>query len=288
MYEIIRVGIPIQSAHITDEFLQVVENIKNKDDCIAITLIDYPIDIMNCTDAISAPAGYRILTKNLKFIKFENTFKPNVINTCGFVLGLPLDKLKKHNIKIVEYILSLIEDKHKELNFKTVYMFTPGSPTCGDRITECLLEKVDLKIIETVSSLDISLKSMKDFVGNLPHIERHYHYEFIDRMGRFTPEQLAINKKMDIGKLNVFNCLSDLYNVDNIPLMERFLEDVSLSFSESDLLLSCTVNEEGTDLKVFSIAEARLCIDDFRFSKKPFTIGICKKERQNDHSTTIS
>jgi hypothetical protein len=61
--------------------------------------------------------------------------------------------------------------------------------------------------------------------------------------------------------------------------MHRFLEDVYLTFSDDDILLSCTVNEETSDVQVLSLADAKLCIDNFRFSKKPFTIGICKKER---------
>jgi hypothetical protein len=97
-------------------------------------------------------------------------------------------------------------------------------------------------------------------------------------MKKFTPTQLSISKQIDGNKLNVFNSLSDSYNINETPIMISFMEDISNQFSDDDVFLVTTVGETQTTLTTLTIKEAKQRIEEFRFSPIPFTVGIIKKD----------
>ena len=73
MYEIIKVGIPLQSKDITSEFLNVVDEIKNNPECIAIATVDYSDHEMSI-----APAGNKLLVDNLQFKQYNKNLQKNL------------------------------------------------------------------------------------------------------------------------------------------------------------------------------------------------------------------
>jgi hypothetical protein len=273
MYRVVRVGIPIQSKFVDNKFLEVVKNILTDEGCIGITTSDYPLDGMSNMDSISSPAGHAVLRKSLSFIRYSGELKSKVINTIGFVW----DTSNRNMKTISECILNLISKEHSKRAFHTVYLFTPGSPLCGDYITEHLSSITNLEIIDTPSSEQISLNKMREYLGDVDYEFRRFHHYFLDPWKRYTPEQSLINKQIDPSKLNIFNCLSDSYNIDDTPILVRFLEEISSTLNDDDVFLVTTINENETDLMVLTIKEAKHRISEFRFSKKPFTVGIIRK-----------
>lgn len=273
MYKVVRVGIPIQSKFVDEKFLEVINNILTDDGCIGITTSDYPLNEMANTDSISSPAGHFVLRNSLSFVRYSGELKPKVINTIGFVWDMSNRNMKQ----ISEYILKFIDEQYSKRSFHTVYLFTPGSPLCGDYITEHLSSITNLEIIDTPSSDLISLNKMKEYLGEVDYEFRRFHHYFLDPWNRYTPEQAIINKHIDSSKLNIFNCLSDSYNVSDVPIMVSFLEEISSKLNDDDLFLVTSINENDTDLMVLTIKEAKQRIDEFRFPIKPFTVGIIKK-----------
>lgn len=277
MYKIVRVGIPIQTRYISKEFLHIVNEIKTNDRVIALTTVDYPENIMDNMDSISSPAGHRILNNNFSFKKYDGSLNCKCINTMGFVWFENTNGILRDVHSISQHIIDMLNNHYTQNSFDIVYMFTPGSPNYGDSITTYMSDVVDLRIVDTPSSMQISLEKMKTYVGDVQHIERKYIYEFIDRKRRFTQNQLAINKSIDGNRLNIFNCLSDNYNINDTPIMISFMRDVSNQLFDDDLFLVTTVGEEDTDLMILTINQAKELIDQFRFSSIPFTVGIISK-----------
>lgn len=273
MYKIVRVGIPIQNKDISNQFLQVIDNIINDDTCIAVTTVDYPKNIMQSMDGISSPAGHKVLADKLSFVEYKGELHKNVINTLGFIGRF--NGGVKHTTNFAQYLVNLLDDHYKLLEFKTVYIFTPGSPLYGDGITEYLLKTQNIEIIDTISSMQHSLKSMQSYLGDVDYVEQKYH-DFVDRLGNIDSR----NKYIDGNVLNIFNSLSDLYNTASNSRLELFLKHICYRFfKESDLLLITTVNEYETLLTVLTIKEMHQRIEEFRFSNLPFTVGIIKKDR---------
>lgn len=270
MYKIIRVGIPIQTRFVSPEFLDIVNDIKTNDRVIALTTIDYPENIMDTVDSKSSPAGHKILKNNLTFKKYDGSLNCKCINTMGFVWRENFDGIRRNFPAITKCIINILNNQYIESRFATVYIFAPGSPYYGDSITKYMSQIVELSIVDTPSSMQISLEKMKTYTGNIDHneIKHQYHLNKI----------FDLTDTIDRTKLNIFNCLSDDYGNGDIPMMIKFMRVISNQFVDDDLFLVTTVDEDDTYLRVLTVKEAKQLTAQFRELTTPFTVGVISKE----------
>lgn len=177
-YEITRVGLPITRATVTDEFLDIITELKSNPKSIAITVSD---------DSKNAPEGYRILEQN------------DIIYT-----NIDVWESDRDPVKATLKLLSTLKQMHSELLFDQVMLFTPGNPYIDDAITKVLLSAYDdIKVVTTKSAAEISSDVIVGLI-NRDTIIRNYHDDFV----------LMLNPTIDRSRVNIFSCLQKLYNVD--------------------------------------------------------------------------
>ena len=270
MYEIIRVGVPIKTEGITQKFLNILEEIKHNDNCIAVSTTNY-----DKAEFDLAPAGTGLLLKNLQVFDFNDSLKPNVINTIGFIWGIK-DKLgETRNGKLsANYLLKFLDEQYELLKFKKVYMFTPGSPNYSDAITKDLKELYPITIIDTKSSIEYCIDEMKKVVGNLEVDHRNYHTDFLEKYKNIN------NKNIDVNKLNVFCCLQGGYKINGNSIMKMFFDDMAKYFSEEDIFISVHIGDNYNGVIVGDFRNAKINMLEIENYPHMLTFGITKKEQR--------
>jgi hypothetical protein len=268
MYNIVKVGIPIQTCDVTPEFLTIINNIKTQN-CIAITTVDYCDNLtdnfIHHTDTISSPAGHRIIFDNFKLHKYENKFTPKCINTLGIIWEIAGSK-DKHDL--AKNLLEILDTQYEYSKFDTVYIFSTGSPYFMDIFTEGLQLYRDIKIVDTKSSFDIAVESMHNLLGCKPDpIIRRYNFEFI----------LKNNPYIDLEKLNIFSSMSNNYkwNID-IPLVDHFFNTLNSIVDKNTTFLMVSISETNTNVMKLKYHESELIYKQQIEKNIPFIIGVYK------------
>lgn len=259
MYELIKVGIPLQTKDITNKFLNVIHEIKNNPNCIAISTVDYSkyeLDI--------APAGNYIILNNLQFKPYTNTFQLNCINTMGFLWGNVRDIPQ-----LVNNLITLLDTEHQRLKFKKVYILAGGSPLCGDSITLCLSKiRKDLKIIDTNSCINTAYSSLN---LKTPWVEHNYIHNCIRK------QELLV---LDITKINIFLCLQKIYEYKNIHILNKFFEDIKQYYKETDVIKLVNITADTCEIISLTVATAELIKEQLYNNIKPVVYLLYKKELQ--------
>jgi hypothetical protein len=257
MYEIIKVGIPLQTKDITDEFLNIVEEIKTSKDCIALTTVDYwqgEIDY--------APGGNYFLLDNLEFKPYNDILLLNCINTMGVLWGDVRDIPN-----LVNNLIIILNNEHQRLKFKKVYILAGGSPLCGDSITLCLSRvRNDLKIVDTKSCVEVAYS-----VSNLttPWIETDYVKLCIKDGNKYIP---------DISKINIFICLQKWYEYNNVHVLNSFFKDIKQYYNGDDIFQIVNIKSETCIITTLTITSAEPLIEELYNSHVAVVFLVYKKE----------
>jgi hypothetical protein len=234
MYEIIKVGIPLQTKDITDDFIKIIEEIKNSKDSIGITTVDYwPGEV-----AI-APAGNSFLLNNLEFKKYSNILQFNCINTMGVLWGDSIRDISS----FVEKMIDIFNEFYKSTQIKRVYIFAGGSPLCGDAFTLCLRKiRNDLKIVDTKSCIDVALRYL-----DLPS-----DYEDVDYVIKIRENDYFI----DVTKVNVLLCVQKWYEENNKHTLKIFFEKIKKYYNPDDCLYTLNIKSDTCDVLTQTVEEA--------------------------------
>jgi hypothetical protein len=259
MYEIIKVGIPLQYRDINTDFLNVIHDIKNNPECIAIATVDYSEIEMRI-----APAGNQLLADNLQFRPYNKNLHLNCINTMGSLWGSVRDIPS-----LVDNILSILENEHKNLKFKKVYFLNGGSPFCGDSATLCLSKRVsDLKFISTKSGREIA------YAG----IELITPWEEVDYVN------LCVRKQQDLrlnpNKVNAFLCLQKWYEYNNIHILNKLFKEIKQYYSDDDIIKIVHIKADTLEIQTLTVNTAELIKEQLYNDHKPVVWLLYKKELQ--------
>lgn len=259
MYEIVKVGIPLQSKDITSEFLNVIDEIKNNPDCIAIATVDYSDHEMSI-----APAGNKLLVDNLHFKQYNKNLHLNCINTMGSLWGVVRDIPS-----LINNILSILETEHKTLNFKKVYFLNGGSPFCGDSATLCLSKSIsDLKFIDTKSCIEIAYAGL-DLITP---------WEEIDYVNLCVRKQQDL--KLDTNKVNVFLCLQKWFEYNNIHILDKFFKEIKQYYSGDDIIKIVHIKADTLEIQTLTVNTAELIKEQIYNDHKPVVFLLYKKKLQ--------
>lgn len=272
-FEITRVGIPIRNTDVTSSFLDVIEKLKTRDDCIALMTADYIGDdhVLN-PEYLSAPAGHEILFKEFKFDVYDGNLKYGVVNTFGRIWNIN-DGIQRDGPTIISYLFNFLQQEYKKLKFKHVYMFTPGSPYMYDMFTEFIKRKRALNIIDARSSIHISTTLMSEYLNVGRFNIREYIPDFIE----------GKNPTLKPG-LNVFGGISNNYNHNSeMPMIEHFFKNLRGLLNDNDSFLYCNIGLDSVFLKSTTFLDALNNIDYFSNPDKILTYGVYT----NDNSRTI-
>jgi hypothetical protein len=261
MYELVRVGVPIKSEDVSNEFLNILKDIETNSDSIAVSTTYYDMSEFDL-----APAGTSILVDRLPIFNFEDTFKPNCINTIGFIWELKDSRGNLRNIKEINapYLISLFNNQQKLLNFKKIYMFVPGSPTYSDSMTDCLADLMPIKIIESKSSFQHSVDEMKKIFGNVDVDSREYYKDFISGQ----------NPSINVNNLTVFSCLQNGYNTDGRSILDLFFNDMSKYFNDDAKFISVHVGDPDNIVILSDFYNARTHTKQIQNYPHMLTIGV--------------
>lgn len=268
MYEIIRVGIPIRTCDITKSFLDIVEEIKTSSECIAITTVDYDGDVNTNGDAISSYAGHEILFNNITFRKTINHLEYNIVNTLGYIWDIKTENGEyRDGLTLVKFLYNILDNSHKQLNFKKVYVFTSGSPHHYDLFTSFGKDIRPLSIIDTYSSITITKEHFEKTMEK-PVIVRNYIPEFI----------AGKNKTITPNVINLFGSISNHYKPDiGMPVIQHFFENLKLLLSDNDIFMYCYVSKDTAEMKTITFKEALEKIQYFSTLKLLLTYGVYKQ-----------
>ena len=177
-YNITRVGLPIIRKTVSDEFLDIVTELKSNPKSIAITVSD---------DSKNSPEGYRILEQNGIIYKQIDVWESD-----------------RDPIKATIKLLTILKQMHSELLFDHVVLFTPGNPYIDDAITKVLLSAYDdIKVVTTKGAPEIAADIVAELTG-LPTEIRNYYDDFV----------LNKNPVLDKTKATILSCMQEMYNVD--------------------------------------------------------------------------
>lgn len=257
MFEIIKVGIPLQFKDITSEFLNVINDIKTNPECIGIATVDYSYHEM-----IIAPAGNQTILDSLEFIPYKNNLKLNCINTMGSLWGSVRDIPS-----LIDNILKIIEKEYDILKFKKVYFLNGGSPFCGDSATLCLSKRIsDLKFITTPSCIEIAYNSL--------NLETNW--QEVDYVN------LCIRKQQDLilddKKVNAFLCIQKNYEYNNIHILDRFFKQIKQYYNDDDIIKIVNIKADTCDIESLTVGTAKLIKEQLYNDRKPVVFFLYKKE----------
>ena len=195
-YNIIRVGLPITNDTVTQEFIDIVDELERNSNWVALTLCDYDTTgTKTRLDQHNAPAGYKILLdRGFTFSQGQITGPNKIIGTFGYLW------LNRDPMQTTIKLLQILKSAHAREQFDTVVTFTPGSPYFDDAITKILSSAFnDIRIVDTDSSAQIAATTIG---GDC--VIRAYYDDFV----------LGKNKTIDKSKTAIFSCLQHGYNVD--------------------------------------------------------------------------
>lgn len=205
-YDIIRVGLPITNDSVTQEFLDIVQQLKDNKDWVGAMTCDY--DHTNSrkikADQYSAPAGYKILLDNGFSFTRELIRNNKTIGTFGSVWKHKTEIGPESAKPVLKALFDKLRQQHQINKFTTVVSFTPGSPYVDDVITRTLNHYLsgNLKIIDTKSSSDITSE----------YLSRKYQRECVIR-NYCDDFILKHNESVDANKIHIFSCLQKGYMV---------------------------------------------------------------------------
>ena len=166
---------PITTATITDEFLQILTELKDNSNYIGI---------MVANDQEASPAGYKVIQNDMG-IEYK-------------VLDVWTED--RDPVKATMNLLRQLKQLHSELLFEHAVLFTPGSPYIDDAISKILLSAYDdIRVIDTKGAPQIAA----EFVESLGYktTVRNYHDDFI----------LKKNPMIDRSVVSIFSCLQNGY-----------------------------------------------------------------------------
>jgi len=264
-YEIVRVGIPIRKQDISISFLEAIDNIKNRTDCIAMTTVHYPNE-----DIISSPAGHKILFDNLQFIPFTGTMEYNKVNTYN-IWEIKNERGEYRDpYYIVQHLLSVLENQFNKLGFNRVYMFTPGSPNVYDGITNFLQKIRSVSVIDATSSIHIIADRLLELNPEIKYTKiRNYVPDFLQNLNRTIAED----------RINIFGSIDNRRNYNTkLPMLNQFFEDLREILNDNDIFWYCTIRDcEDTPIVTkLTFKEAYDNIDMFINSGDIYTYGVYK------------
>ena len=174
-YQITRVGLPITTATITTEFMDILNELKNNPKYIGIMVAD---------DQHAAPAGYKVIQNDMG-IEYK-------------VLDVWTED--RDPVRATMNLLRQLKEIHADTLFEHAVLFTPGSPYIDDAISKVLLSAYnDIRVIDTKGAPQIAA----EFVESLGYktIVRNYHDDFI----------LNKNPMIDRSVVSIFSCLQNGY-----------------------------------------------------------------------------
>jgi hypothetical protein len=245
-YEIIRVGLPITREAITQEFLDIVDELERNDDWVGLTLCDYDTSgTKTRLDQHNAPAGYEVLLeRGFVFQQKELTRANKIIGTFGYLW------LGRDPIQTTIKMLQILKNVHAVEQFKTVVTFTPGSPHYDDAVTKILSSAFDdMRIVDTASSAQIAASA----IGRDCEI-RAYYDDFV----------LGKNKSIDKSKVLIFSCLQHGYNVD----MQKVVTDL-----QPKEIIAVNIKLDRVEKTVYTYEEVLNNIDMLFKSEQTYIFG---------------
>lgn len=245
-YDIIRVGLPITNDTVSQEFLDVVDELERNDKWVALTLCDYDTtNTIKRIDQHNAPAGYDILLdRGFKFAKNDLTGANKIIGTFGNLWGSRDPMITARNL------MQIVRNFHERERFDTVVMFTPGSPYFDDAITKILCSVyTDMRVVDTKSSAQIAAEAIG---GDC--VVRAYYDDFV--MGK--------NPTIDKSKIALFSCLQHGYNVD--------LKSV-VTYLEPKEIITVSLSPSGVKQTRYTYDEFMNVIEAIFNSDETYTFG---------------
>lgn len=245
-YDIIRVGLPITRETITEEFLDIVQQLENNEDWVGLTLCDYDTTgTKTRLDQHNAPAGYEVLlNRGFIFQQKELTRANKIIGTFGYLW------LGRDPMQTTVKLLQVLKNVHARERFKTVVTFTPGSPYYDDAVTKILSSAFqDMRIVDTLSSAQIAARA----IGGDCEI-RAYYDDFI----------LGKNKSIDKSKVAIFSCLQHGYNVD--------MRKVILELQPKEII-AVSIKLDIVEKRVYTSEEVLNNIDALFKSEQTYIFG---------------
>lgn len=245
-YDIIRVGLPITKDSITQEFIDIVDELENNEEWVGLTLCDYDYSGKQVRlDQHNAPAGYSfLLERGFVFSKNDLSRANKIIGTFGEFWG------ERNPVVTAQRLMRAVKHFHEKELFSTVVMFTPGSPHHDDSITKVLTSVYpDIRIVDTDSSADIAVKC----IGGDCVIRSHYD-EFV----------LGKNRSIDKSKIAIFSCLQHGYNVD--------LREVILDLQPKQII-AVNIKVDRVTKEVYTSEQVLENIDSLFKSSETYTFG---------------
>jgi hypothetical protein len=223
MYEIIFMGIPCRECDVTQEFLQTLEEIKTGN-CFAITLVDYP-NIDNHNEVINSIYGHSMLFDNIEFIKYNDKYIKNKINTMGGIW----ETNNRDTKRICNFLLEHLNYFYKREPFDKVVILSPGSPTI-DTLPKVMNEVTPIRIVDIKSPIVIAAEYMSS-----SYVIRKFDREFLRNENPIIyPETV-----------NIFYALSGKYNnTDNKSRITLFFEHMLLCLKPTDDIFYAYVGED--------------------------------------------
>jgi hypothetical protein len=259
LYEIVRVGVPARKQDVTQSFLDVIQNIKSKSDCVGISTVDFKNPATRF-EYLSAPYGYSHILNSLNTKPVEPNLFSGVLNIYSNVWDIHSGKTMSLS---VDNLLNYFNDQHKILHFKTLYIFTCGSPFMHDMLTHIISQKRTINIIDAESPIRICSNIMKEYLNIDNYI---IHNEIPQKLEDYT--------------LNIFPGISKNYGI-NIKVVFDILKTIT---SEQDMFLYSNILEDGSSyLNCIKFKEALDNLNFFANTENNLTYGIYK----NDNSRTI-
>jgi hypothetical protein len=245
-YDIVIVGLPITRETITQEFLDIVDELERNEDWVALTLCDYDsTGTKSRYDQHNAPAGYEILLNHgFVFQEKQLTRANKIIGTFGHLW------YGRDPMQTTVKMLQTLKNTHAMERFKTVILFTPGSPYYDDAITKVLSSAFrDIRIVDTLSSAQIATN-----VIDKECVVRKYYDDFI----------LGKNTSIDKSKVALFSCLQYGYNVD--------MRKVILELQPKEII-AVSIKLDKVTKQVYTSEEALNNIDALFKSEETYTFG---------------
>lgn len=245
-YDIIRVGLPITRETITQEFLDIVDQLERNEDWVALTLCDYDTTgTAHRFDQHNAPAGYEVLLeRGFVFQQKQLTRANKIIGTFGYLWS------GRDPMQTTFKMLQTLKNIHANERFKTVVAFTPGSPYYDDAVTKILSSAFpDMRIVDTLSSAQIAANA----IGG-ECVIRAYYDDFV----------LGKNKTIDKSKTAIFSCLQHGYTVD----MHKAITDL-----QPKEIVAVSIKLDKVDKQVYTYDEALNNIDTLFRSEQTYIFG---------------
>jgi hypothetical protein len=253
MYEIIFMGIPCRECDVTQEFLQTLEQIKTGN-CFAVTLVDYP-NTDNHNEVINSIYGHIMLFDNIEFIKYDDKYIKNKINTMGGIWGI-----NRNPNYICNFLLKEFDNFYANDPFDKVVLLSPGSPTI-DILPPAMNVIRPITIIDIKSPIIIAAEHMSS-----SYVIRKFDREFLRNENPIIyPETV-----------NIFYALSGKYNnTDNTSRITLFFEHMLLCLKPTDDIFYAYVGEDVVMNKI-QFSDFSKYKDYFSSNIDRLTFGVLK------------